>query len=417
MRTLDYVILGAGVSGVVFARLLQLSGVERFLVLEAEDAPGGLCRSADVGGHVFDTGGGHFLCSRHPDVYGFLFRHLSRDAFNRYDRVSGINIDGYRVDYPLESNVWQLPASLGAQYLASIQANGEARGRPAPTDFEGWVRWKLGDLIAERYMLPYNRKIWGMEPSELDIDWLHKIPRLDVAAIARACATRTNTPDYFPSHQYFYYPKRGGFQTLFDALFEPIRSQVVLGEPAQRVERQGETLVVNGRYRARRVINTVPWHALADSPIFDTATREAVGRLTASHLVVSLHEGPSEPRTHWVYEPDETLAHHRMFFPRNFAPHSAPAGLTRETNGRRFVAGTDALAVAHNRYAYPVPVLGWARTIAAVLAHVEPRGVYGLGRWGQWQYFNSDVCVHEAMRLARRLGHVEWEPAAAPLES
>jgi len=414
---LDYVILGAGVSGVAFGRLLQLSGVARFVILEADTTAGGLCRSAEVRGHVFDTGGGHFLNSKYPRVYGFLFRHLGRHAFNLFDRVSEIQIDGHRVDYPLESNIWQLPASLAEHYLASIQANGEARGLPAPTDFEAWVRWKLGDLIAERYMLPYNRKVWGVEPADMDIDWLHKIPRLDVAAITRACATRTSNTAYFPSHQQFYYPKQGGFQTLFDALLEPVRSHVVLGEPAHRVEQAGESLLVNGRYRARRVINTVPWHALAESPIFDSATRQAIARLKASHLVVSLHEGVTEARTHWVYEPDDRLAHHRTFFPRNYAPHSAATGLTRETNGRRFVADSTALAVSHNPYAYPVPALGWANFIATVLARVEPLGLHGLGRWGQWQYFNSDVCIHEAMQLAARLGHVGWEPAAAPLDS
>lgn len=414
METLDYLILGGGITGVGFARLLQLSGVERLRILEGEPVPGGLCRTAEVGGHVLDTGGGHFLCSRHPEVYAFLFRHVPRGDLNVFERVSKVRVDGHEVDYPLESNVWQLPPALAARYLESIRSNGEARGLPAPRDFEAWIRWKLGDLVAERYMLPYNRKIWGVEPAAMDVDWLHKIPRLDVAAIARACATRTSDRAAMPSHERFYYPRRGGFQRFFDALLEPVRGHLVLGERAHTVERDGDALLVNGRHRARRVVNTAPWHALADSPVFDAPARAAIARLQANRLVVSLHVEPPVAATHWVYEPDERLPQHRTFYIPNFAPHSAPGGLYRETHAQRFRPGTPALHVAHNPYAYPIPTLGWAGSIAAVLAHAEPQGLYGLGRWGQWQYFNSDVCLHQAMALARRLGHVGWEPAAVP---
>jgi len=44
-ETYDYIIIGAGISGVTFARLLQRSGVTSILVLEAGEEPGGLCRS------------------------------------------------------------------------------------------------------------------------------------------------------------------------------------------------------------------------------------------------------------------------------------------------------------------------------------------------------------------------------------
>ena len=28
---------------------------------------------------------------------------------------------------------------------------------------------------------------------------------------------------------------------------------------------------------------------------------------------------------------------------------------------------------------------------------------YGLGRWGQWQHFNSDVCIKQAMEFAEKI--------------
>lgn len=93
----------------------------------------------------------------------------------------------------------------------------------------------------------------------------------------------------------------------------------------------------------------------------------------------------------------------------NFAPHSAPDGFYRETNLKRWQPGGGELYAETNTHAYPIPTLGWAGAIDSVLRHCAPLGVHGLGRWGQWQYFNSDVCIREAMQLLARLS----KPVAA----
>ncbi|OAM88607.1 NAD(P)-binding protein [Termitidicoccus mucosus] len=406
----DYLIIGGGISGVSMARLLQLSGVESICLLEAGSEAGGLCRTRRIGPHVLDTGGGHFLCTKFPEVQNFIFRHLPRTEFNVFQRVSRIVIDGCEVDFPLESNLWQLPSSLCAEYLISVVQNGEARGLPPPDHFESWIRWKLGDLIAERYMLPYNRKIWGVPASEMDIDWLHKIPRIDVRRIVEACLNREFGREYMPSHAEFYYPASGGFQQVFDAIAKPVDKFVLTDCPVTTIEREnpGGVLCVNGRFRARTIINTAPWPTLIRSPIFNEEARQAIGRLRHTQLVVSLHEDAYETDTHWLYEPDEQLPRHRSFFIHNFAPRSAANGIFRETNLQRWQAGQGEIHAEINPFAYPVPSRGWAASVMTVLNHLRPFGVHGLGRWGQWQYFNADVCIWEAMHLADELGHPQW---------
>lgn len=411
--TYDYIIIGAGITGITAARLLQQSGVERITILEAGAEPGGLCRTKIINGHVLDTGGGHFLCTKHPEVYDFIFDHIPESDFNHFDRISKLDLKGHEIDYPVESNIWQLPPDMAAEYLASVQACGEARGLPEPTQFEDWIRWKLGDRIAEDYMLPYNRKIWGVPATEMATDWLHKIPSVDADAIARACRDRLSDRSKMPSHAGFYYPKQGGFQTVFDALAAPVADLIQTHTPATSIEKNGDTLLVNGTLRAKRVINTVPWHGLIESPLFNEPVRQAIRQLRNNQLVVSLHQNPYDTDAHWLYQPDEKLRHHRSFFINNFAPHSAPNGFYRETNQKRWQS-TDELYSELNPCAYPIPTIGSADAIQTVLDHCTPFGVHGLGRWGQWQYFNSDVCIREAMQLVQRLGHFrpQDEPVA-----
>lgn len=407
--TYDYLVIGGGITGVTAARLLQISGVESFCVLEAAAEPGGLCRTRQIGGHVLDIGGGHFLCTKFPEVYAFIFAHISRSEFNYFDRVSKVVVGRNEVDYPLESNIWQLPPADCADYLISIIQNGEARGLPPPRNFAEWIRWKLGERIAADYMLPYNRKIWGVESAEMDIDWLHKIPRLNLREITQACIIRRSDPTAMPSHAGFYYPRSGGFQRVFDAIASPVLDRVQCSTPVTGIERVGDVLVVNGRWRARHVINTVPWHSLAESPVFTAEIRSEIRRLRANQIVVSLHSEPYQTRAHWIYEPDEALAHHRSFYIHNFAPHSDPNGFYRETNSRRWQVKSNSIFHHLNEAAYPIPTLGWSQTISKVIAHAEALNIHGVGRWGQWQYFNSDVCIREAMHLMARLGHTGWQ--------
>jgi hypothetical protein len=54
-----------------------------------------------------------------------------------------------------------------------------------------------------------------------------------------------------------------------------------------------------------------------------------------------------------------------------------------------------------NSVAYPVPVVGHSKAISSILEYYERQNLFGVGRWGQWQYFNSDVCILEAMKFIK----------------
>ena len=115
---------------------------------------------------------------------------------------------------------------------------------------------------------------------------------------------------------------------------------------------------------------------------------------------MSLHEIPFSHDWHWSYIADPGIAHHRDFFITNFAPHSAPGGVFRETNGLGFKPSSADLCAHVNTNAYPIPLRGHAAASRRVWRAYAERGVLGVGRWGQHRYYNADVCIREAMRMA-----------------
>ena len=57
----DYLIIGAGVTGITLSKKLKEAGIRNVIVLEAEAEAGGLCRTKYIEGYPLDIGGGHFF--------------------------------------------------------------------------------------------------------------------------------------------------------------------------------------------------------------------------------------------------------------------------------------------------------------------------------------------------------------------
>ena len=406
----DYLIIGAGVTGITIGRLLQQKGNNRFLILEKEPEPGGLCRTKKIKGHILDIGGGHFLCSIYPEVYKFIFSHLPKENFNYYERVSKIQLGNMTIDYPIESNLWQLPLDTQVEYLISAIQSGEVTGKKEPENYNQWIRWKLGNAIAENYMIPYNQKIWGVKPERMDIDWLHKIPCLDSKEILRSCLVRQSDRKKFPSHAGFYYPKKGGFQSIFDSIHKHLQKYVHLNEAVTKLEYQKNHWLINNNYRAKKIINTAPWSCIYKALGKPKAISQPIKLLKANTIVVSLWEEPYNHDWHWLYIPDFKKERHREFFINNFCPASKKGGFFSETNIARWPGPNNQWSNNKkpifefiNEYSYPIAIIGHSQAISNILNYFEQMHLYGVGRWGQWRYMNMDVCMWQAMQLLKRI--------------
>src|SRR5205814_754341 len=90
--------------------------------------------------------------------------------------------------------------------------------------------------IAEKYLLPYNRKIWKLEPREQGLDWVSRIPKPPLEDVVKS-AMGIETEGY--THQlYFRYPLHGGFEALIKAIIKP-GAKVHLNTPVERIRRTG----------------------------------------------------------------------------------------------------------------------------------------------------------------------------------
>ena len=194
----DIGVLGGGVSGLFTARFLG-GDVE---VLEADATIGGLARC--FGGEGFRSDiGGHILFSKDAEALAHEVAVLGGNV-RQGTRANRILYDGLHVKYPFENGIDVLPKPQIVDILSSFIANPHTA---APTNFREWMYHTFGTGLTDRYMLPYNAKIWKTPAEDMSLEWVDRVPRpplIDLVKTAVGIATEGYT------HQlHFQYPDKG----------------------------------------------------------------------------------------------------------------------------------------------------------------------------------------------------------------
>lgn len=398
---IKYLILGGGPSGLSFANRLLDKKIDDFLVLEQESEAGGLCRSRIVDGFPLDIGGGHFLDVKRNDVNEFLFGFMPIDEWNVFERDSRIAIFDKLIGHPFESNIWQLDIEDQIRYLKSISQSGSNAGKSMPTDFLEWIQWKLGDEIANDYMIPYNQKMFGDDLNELGTYWLEKLPSVSFEETLRSCLSH-HAFGTLPGHANFYYPKKFGYGELWKRMGDKLGDHIVYDCRIKALDIKNRRIITKTgeEYLAEIIINTVPLTSLALKGADVTFTDE-IKRLKHTSVVIEYNDGDINNDAHWVYYPDSSITYHRILVRRNFCIGSR--GYWTETNAERFEGNLSSDTCFYNEYAYPLNTVDKPMVMKKVLSMLQENQIYGLGRWGEWEHYNSDVVVQRAMGLADAL--------------
>jgi protoporphyrinogen oxidase len=418
-------ILGGGISGLTLQRFLN----HPCEVLEKAPVPGGLCRTFWKDGFGFDIGG-HILFSKHQHVTD-LVNTLLGENINYCKRLNMILFKSRYVKYPFENDLGALDKQDCYQCLIDyLKAD-----FPNPTNFAEWAYHTFGKSIADKYLIPYNRKIWKLEPSEMGMEWVGRVPKPpmeDVVKSALGIATEGYT------HQlYFRYPLHGGFESVVKAMIKPGAKQT-FNYGIKSIRKAGSQWVVSNGERALTYD-----HLVLSFPI-----REAIGcfadvprdvteavqnlRYNALRLVFIAVNNESLMDKSAVYIPDPTVHPHRVCYMGFFSPNMVKPGtssLVAEVTVRPgddvdrmdndsyvdlIVGDLDRAGIIRKQdviirdtrrieYAYPVYDCDYGKNTKIIRDYFNTLGIDQLGRFAEFDYINSDECIHRAMRLAEKL--------------
>lgn len=403
---MKYLILGAGPSGLTLANRLKQMGETSFFVLEKEKEAGGLCRSTQVDGSPFDIGGGHFLDVRRPKVNEFLFQFMPEEEWEKFDRDSRIAVNGDVISHPIEANIWQMKLENQVEYLKSIAVAGCNLKEEMPQEFVSWIYWKLGDKIAENYMIPYNQKMFGEDLNQLGTYWLEKLPNVSFEETLLSCLTKKAYGEQ-PGHAQFFYPKKYGYGELWLRMAEEIKGQIKYDASVHAINFDTNTVTTKEgeTYSADVIISTIPWMEFAKITGMPQELKEKIGHLKYSSVQTAYFPDNLDTEAQWVYYPDPELSYHRILVRHNFCNGSK--GYWTECNSTRVDETTESTFQYMNQYAYPLNTIGKPEIMKELLEWAKTRRVYGLGRWGEHQHYNSDLVVELALKMAEELNSAQ----------
>lgn len=402
---MKYLILGAGVAGLTFATRLKLTrGEDSFLILEKESEAGGLCRTVYSDKTPIDIGGGHILDVRRPHVTEFLFEFMPKDEWIYYVRDSRIELKDITISYPIEANIWQFPLEEQAEYLESIAQAGCNSGAAMPEKFVDWIRWKLGDKIAEEYMLPYNKKMFGDNLNELGTYWLEKLPNVSFRQTLLSCLMK-KAHGSLPGHAEFYYPKKFGYGEVWLRMASRISDHIEYGKTISAIDFNSNTVTTSdgGKYTADKIIVTIPWREFTELKGMPTDLANDVKKLKHTAVQIKYFPENLESEAQWTYFANPALSYHRIIYQHNYDKENWNGYWTETRRERVQGVHHDGKTAFMNEYAYPMNTIGKPQIMERLLTWCRDRSVYGLGRWGEHCHYNSDLTVELAMSLAEKI--------------
>ena len=423
-------ILGGGISGIALAAQLG-DDVE---VLEKRARIGGLCGSIIEQGFTFDAAGPHIMFSKNKDVLQLMVDILGQNVHQRR-RENRIWFKDRLVKYPFENDLASLPKEDTFDCIYGYIANPHANDTPA--NLAEWSYTTFGEGISDKYFIPYNRKIWNYDPRQIGLEFVSRIPKPPMEDVLKS-AIGIPTEGYL--HQlYFYYPIEGGYESLVHGFAERVHGEIRTEWEVASVERERGCWVVTSTSGEERrfdtLVSTLPIHDLVaiwkDAPADVRASLEPLRYNSLINVLIGLDEDPGHPYTA-VYVPDPEIPFHRISFPKAFSEHTVPDGksalmaeitanegdaiwhasddevIERVTADLERIGFADRAKVSYRRvvrirYGYPVYDLEYRRNVTAMREAVERTGLRLLGRFAQFDYINSDVCVERALAMAAEL--------------
>ncbi len=415
----ETLIVGGGMTGLSVAALLGRSA--NYRVLDREPELGGYCRTIKREGFTWDYSG-HFFHFRNPRVEQWLRARMPGENIRSVVKRSFIHFADKWVDFPFQKNIHQLPQADFIEVLHDLYFAQKQAPSTEPKNFEEMLFSRYGRGMAERFLIPYNEKLYATSLSNLDVGAMGRFfPHVSLDEVVR----NMKSPDNASYNQHFTYPE-GGAVSYVNALASEVRPDAVhLNETVTRIDvKEKRVETSRGTYGYDRLVSSMPFPKLLELTGYDPGAAELTWNQV---LVYNLGFDAKGPRdVHWVYYPQRDLPFYRIGFYDNifdhprmslyvelgFDRHARPepeAYLPKVLDGlRRVGVITDQKLVAsHSVLMNPAYVhinRASSELYQRFSEEMRAHGIYSMGRYGRWTYCSIEDNMLEAEAWVREQG-------------
>lgn len=365
MRSYDFLVVGSGLFGAVFAQQALENG-RSVLVVEKRDHIGGNCHSAEHEdtGIIVHRYGTHIFHTSHRGIWDYINRF---SEFTRY-RHRVLTRHRGRV-YTMPINLGTINAFYGTDLAPAQVEDFLAARRPRiaePRNLEEKAISLIGEDLYRAFIAGYTEKQWGRPPRELPASIITRLP------------VRSSYDDSYFDDLYQGLPV-DGYAPIFERLLAGARVELGVDFLADRD---------HWRRQARTVVYTGPIDAWFEDCHGRLGWRSV--RFETERLPIADHQG-----TAVMNYADLDVPWTRIHEPRHLHPERAARADTTvimrefshvDAAAPYYPIGTTADQALYERY----------RALAAA-----DSGVIMGGRLAQYRYFDMHHVIAHALKAAR----------------
>jgi protoporphyrinogen oxidase len=417
-KKVDILILGGGITGLSLGSFL---GEQDYLIAEKDETPGGYCRTTERNGFVWDYSG-HFFHFKNEEIKNYLLENIDCKVLD-VKKISHIHYNKRLIDFPFQTNINQLDTSEFDECLKGLE---EVDGKEISFDnFKSHVISKLGEGICNKFVIPYNEKLYACDLNSLDANAMGRF--FPQAVKYQDLLESFENP--IPKESYndnFIYPVKGSFEFVKSILKRIPKEKILTKTRITGLNMKEKVAYTpSGEIRFNKLVNTIPFNTLLS--ISGTPDPELTSNKVAV-FNIGFHKG-TDIKSHWIYFPGNEIFYRVGFYnnilgSKNMSlyveigmkgdqaslPESSLlnavirdlklSGIVTDQKiiDHEFIIMNPAYAhiTEHSQKAYDE----WCETN-------NPNGFYSIGRYGSWTYCSIEDNILQAKKLFEKISNLD----------
>ena len=244
MKNVQYLIIGAGISGLTFANYCE----GKYLIIEKENEVGGYCRTIRRNGYVWDYSG-HFFHFKTDEFKNKFINEMPKDEIIYNEKCTKILYKGKFINFPFQTNIHQLAKQEFIDCLYDLFNKEE---KEKYDNFLDMLYGKFGKSIVEKFLRPYNEKLYAIDLTKLDVDAMGRFfPYADKEAIIK----NMKNSQINSYNANFLYPKNGA-ESFIKILYDNLEKEnILLNTTVEKIDINNKIVTLSNGEKIKYIFN------------------------------------------------------------------------------------------------------------------------------------------------------------------
>ncbi|WP_386693257.1 MULTISPECIES: protoporphyrinogen/coproporphyrinogen oxidase [unclassified Lonepinella] len=406
------IIIGAGITGLSYA---LFCGHDDYLILEADSRIGGYCKTTKRNGFVWDYSG-HFFHFRDKDIEELVMSGVPEEQLVTVIKQTCIKYKDLLVDYPFQKNIHQ----LSKEELIDCLYDLFTADSKVYSTFKEMLYVKFGKSIADKFLIPYNTKLYACDLDTLDKDAMGRFfPFAEKEEIIR----NFKNSDDSSYNSTFVYPTGGAIEYVNSIASRLDQNKIKKNVKVIAINKDEKTVTCSTGdvIKYDRLISTMPFPKLLDLVKLNY-DKDIYNWNKVLVFNLGFNKKGEDKINHWIYCPEEQYCFYRVGFYDNilsqdkmsmyvelgFAKNETVESSTwlgrvlSDLKKAGFISNDQILLDYEAILMDPAYVhinSESTKDVESKKKELSQYGIYSIGRYGSWTYCSIEDNIIEAKDL------------------